>query len=98
VDGFPETIVDTLMGIVTESLIVGLRAGAPVMVSLLLAVLVLGLIGRTLPQLNVFVIGFNLNAAILLVTLAFSLATVSVVVEEQADTIVVSVRDAISGR
>ena len=46
--------VSTLMG---ESFALGLRAAAPAMVALLLATLVLGLIGRTLPQLNILVLG-----------------------------------------
>ena len=35
------------------------------MVALLMSVLVLGLISRTLPQLNIIVVGFNLNALIM---------------------------------
>ena len=95
-DDFPTSIVDTLTGVLTESFIAGIRAGAPVMISLLLAVLVLGLISRTLPQLNVFAVGFNVNAIVVLLTLVFSLATINAVVEEQADVILEAVRDAIS--
>ena len=95
-DDFPTSIVDTLTGVLTESFIAGIRAGAPVMISLLLAVLVLGLVSRTLPQLNVFAVGFNVNAIVVLLTLVFSLATMNAVVEEQADVILEKVRDAIS--
>lgn len=95
-DDFPTSIVEALVTVATESFLVGIRAAAPVMISLLLAVLILGLISRTLPQLNVFVIGFNINAFVALLTLSFSLATVSFVVEERADEIVESVRDALN--
>jgi flagellar biosynthetic protein FliR len=94
-DDFPASIAETLSGIATESFVVGIRTGAPVMISLLLAVLVLGLISRTLPQLNVFAVGFNLNSAIALVALSLSLGTVGAVVEERADVILAAVRDAI---
>ncbi|MGE0757313.1 MAG: flagellar biosynthetic protein FliR [Pirellulaceae bacterium] len=94
-DDFPTSLVEALSQIVAESFVVGIRAGAPVMVSLLLAVLILGLISRTLPQLNIFAIGFNVNALILLATLAFSLSTISAVVENSADSILSVVRDAI---
>ena len=57
-------IVETLTEILAESFIAGIRAGAPVMISLLLAIMVLGLISRTLPQLNVFAVGFPLTLAI----------------------------------
>ena len=95
-DDFPDSIVATLTTVLTESFVVGIRAAAPVMISLLLSVLVLGLISRTVPQLNVFGIGFNLNAMFVLATLAFSLATMTVVVEQRSDEILESVRDAIS--
>jgi flagellar biosynthetic protein FliR len=95
-DDFPTSIVDTLTSVLTESFIAGIRAGAPVMISLLLAVLVLGLISRTLPQLNIFAVGFNVNAIVVLLTLVFSLATMNAIIEEQADAILDRVRDAVS--
>lgn len=95
-DDFPLSIVETLTNIAAESFIAGIRAGAPVMISLLLAVLILGLISRTLPQLNVFAVGFNLNALVVLITLVFSLATINVVVEQRAEMMLESVRDSLS--
>ena len=50
--------------LITQSFHVGIRAAAPVVAAVLLATLVLGLISRTLPQLNVMVVGFGLNAMI----------------------------------
>ncbi|HEX5472777.1 MAG TPA: flagellar biosynthetic protein FliR [Lacipirellulaceae bacterium] len=54
--------VDVLMNIVGQSFVLGVRAAAPLMVALLLSNLVLGLISRTLPQINVIVVGFGLNS------------------------------------
>jgi len=45
--------------------------------ALLLATLILGLIGRTLPQLNVLALGFGLNAMVTLAMLMISLGTVA---------------------
>ena len=50
--------------LITQSFHVAIRAAAPVVTAVLLATLVLGLISRTLPQLNVMVVGFGLNAMI----------------------------------
>ena len=52
--------------ILSESFVVGFRAAAPVMLALLVAAVVLGLISRTLPQLNVIAVGFSINVLILL--------------------------------
>ena len=60
--GLPDSLTDMFVTLVTQSFALGLRAAAPIITSLLLANLVLGLIGRTLPQLNILAIGFGLNA------------------------------------
>jgi flagellar biosynthetic protein FliR len=96
-DDFPLSVVDTLTSVTAESFIIGIRAAAPVMIALLLSVLILGLISRTVPQLNVFAVGFNLNALLVLAVLAFSLATITVVVEQQADEMLESVRASLTG-
>ncbi len=54
--------VDVLISILTQSFALGIRAAGPLMVALLLSNLVLGLISRTLPQINVIVVGFGLNS------------------------------------
>ena len=61
-----------LVELLGESFVIGVRAAAPVMVALLMSVLILGLISRTLPQLNVIAIGFNLNGLIMLAVLSVS--------------------------
>ena len=50
------------MTLVSQSFSLGIRAAAPAVTALLLATLILGLVGRTLPQLNVLSLGFGLNA------------------------------------
>lgn len=77
----------------SQSFEVGLRAAAPVAMSVLLAVIVTGLISRTLPQLNILAIGFGINVLVLLGSLLLSVgaivwlfqAQVNVAMERAAD-------------
>ncbi len=71
--------------LMTESFALGLRAAAPAMVALLLATLVLGLIGRTLPQLNILVLGFGVNAIVTLAVLIVSIGAVAWLFQEHFD-------------
>lgn len=59
--------------VTSQSFVLGIRAAAPVMAALLIATLLVGLISRTLPQLNTFALGFALNTFVLLGALALSL-------------------------
>ncbi len=52
---------------------IGVRIAAPVLISLLLTNGALGVLARTVPQLNVFVVGFPLNVGVGLVVLGASL-------------------------
>ena len=55
----PPGLADMLATLLGESFSLGIRAAAPVMVALLLATVLLGLISRTIPQINVLVVGFG---------------------------------------
>jgi flagellar biosynthesis protein FliR len=76
---------ETVSTLVAESFALGLRAAAPAMVALLLSTLVLGLIGRTLPQLNILVLGFGINALVTLVALFISIGAVAWLFQEYFD-------------
>jgi len=71
--GLPDSLAWTLVTLIAQSFALGLRAAAPAIVSLLLANVVLGLIGRTLPQLNILVLGFGINALLTFGVLILSL-------------------------
>ena len=68
--------VDALVSLLSQSFLLGIRAAAPAMTALLLATLVLGLIGRTLPQINVLAVGFSVNALLTLACLSLSIGSV----------------------
>jgi flagellar biosynthetic protein FliR len=71
--------------LLTQSFDLGVRASAPAIVALLIATLVLGLISRTLPQLNVMAIGFGINATFMLVTLSVSLGAIAWLFQAELD-------------
>jgi flagellar biosynthesis protein FliR len=64
----------TLMG---QSFILGIRAAAPAVTALMLATLVLGLIGRTMPQINILAVGFGVNSMLSLGCLFTSIGVVA---------------------
>lgn len=68
-----ESYVTALTTLIGHSFVLGIRAAGPAMVALLLATLVLGLIGRTVPQINILAVGFSINALLTLVGLFVSL-------------------------
>jgi flagellar biosynthetic protein FliR len=69
--------VEVLTNIATQSFALGIRASAPLLTALLLSNLVLGLISRTLPQINVIAIGFGVNALLALGMLFLSIGAVA---------------------
>jgi len=76
---------ETLVTLVAQSCELGIRIAAPCTVALLLANVVLGLITRTLPQLNVLSFGFGLGALVTFAALSVSLGTVAWVLQAEID-------------
>jgi flagellar biosynthetic protein FliR len=68
-----------VLDMVSEFFLIGLRIGGPVMLAVFLADLVVGLLGRTLPQMNLLVVGFPVKVwvglGILTLTLPLILLT-----------------------
>lgn len=89
----PENLVDVLSTIAGHSFETGLRASAPVMVSLLLAILIVALISRTLPQINAIAIGLNFNAMVVLAALAFCLGSAAFVFQDETAAVVELMRE-----
>ena len=59
---YGQSYTEVMLGLLGQSFQLGIRAAAPMMIALLLATLVLGLVSRTLPQINVIAVGFGLNS------------------------------------
>lgn len=74
---FQSSWLDELDAIMRHTFLIGIRAAAPLAVALLLSNLVTALLARTLPQLNVLAIGFNINAMALLTLLFLSVGGIA---------------------
>lgn len=95
--GAGASMAQAALRLVSESFFMAVRAAAPAMIALLLATLVLGLIGRTLPQLNILVLGFGINSMVVLSTLAVSVGAVAILVSDYFDPALKMLLESIGG-
>jgi flagellar biosynthetic protein FliR len=70
---FSASLMECLMRLGGSMFVVAVKVAAPVMVALLLTSVALGLVARTVPQMNIFIVAFPLKIVIGLLFLAFSL-------------------------
>jgi flagellar biosynthesis protein FliR len=70
---FPNSLANGFVALIGQSFSLGIRAAAPAVTALLLATLTLGLVGRTIPQLNVLSLGFGLNAMLAFAALGLTI-------------------------
>jgi flagellar biosynthetic protein FliR len=71
---FQPAMVSKMAGLMGHMFILMLKLSAPVLVSLLLIEVALGIIARTVPQMNVLIVGFPLKICVGLIIAAMSLA------------------------
>jgi flagellar biosynthetic protein FliR len=89
--------VEVLTGVLTQSFVLGIRAAAPLLTALLLSNLVLGLISRTLPQINVIAVGFGLNSLLALGLLSVSLGAAAYTFQDPTIDVLQQLGDTIAG-
>jgi len=89
------TYIETLTTLLSQSFVLGIRAAAPAMTALLLATLVLGLVGRTLPQINILAVGFSVNALLTLGCLFASIGVIAWAFPQQTTVALELLRDAL---
>ncbi len=70
-------LLEALNTITSYSFVLGLQLAAPIMLTLLLTILVMGLISRTMPQFNVLAVGFSVNSMVMLGALLLSLGVLT---------------------
>jgi flagellar biosynthetic protein FliR len=75
----------------------GIRASAPLLLALFLATLVIGLISRTLPQLNTMAIGFGVNAILTLGVMMMSMGAVAYAFQGPLTSVITSVVASVGG-
>jgi flagellar biosynthetic protein FliR len=73
---FTGKLVQKIVGMTAEVFVIAIKIGIPAITALLLTSVALGVIARTVPQMNVFIVGFPINIGLGLITLATSLPIV----------------------
>ena len=58
-----------------------------------MAILVMGLISRTLPQLNVIAVGFSLNSMIMIAVMAITLGAIAWIFQDHVEPTIDTVRE-----
>lgn len=81
----PVSLGETSVLLLSQSFELGIRAAAPVVTALLLSTLVMGLISRTLPQLNILAVGFGMNSLLTFAALALTLGAAAWVFQEHLE-------------
>ncbi len=94
--GLPRGIDQTIVTLLMQSFSLGARAAAPCVTAVLLATLILGLIGRTLPQLNILAVGFGFNSMVALGTLGVSAGAIAWAFQDQLEPALQVVLDMLS--
>lgn len=86
---------ETVVTLLVQSFSLGIRIAAPATAALLLASLVMGIISRTLPQLNVMALGFGLNALTTFGMMSASLAGMAWLVQDEIEPMLEAVIEAV---
>lgn len=73
--GFQPDVAYALIVILSSSCNLALRVSAPVVIAALISMLVMGLLSKTLPQLNLMSVGFGINSMIMFVVFCLTLGT-----------------------
>ena len=81
----PTSMAHTFVLLLAQSFALAIRAAAPVVTSLLLSTLVMGLISRTLPQLNILAVGFGMNSMLAFGMLGLTLGAAAWVFQNQLE-------------
>jgi flagellar biosynthesis protein FliR len=87
------TVTAGLTQLLSASFELGIRAAAPATVALLLSTMVLGIVSRTLPQLNIMSFGFGLNALATFGALSVSLGSIAWIFEQHVESALETILD-----
>jgi flagellar biosynthetic protein FliR len=79
---FDSSIAGVLVKISGEMFLIGVKLAAPMVIALFLSNLCLGIVARTVPQVNILMVGFPVNICIGLVFLIFTFSNMSPFMED----------------
>jgi len=85
---FSQGAVEQLMHLASQMFALGVKFSAPVLALLLLTNLVLGILARVFPQLNVFMLSFPLNIGISFLVIGLTLGATFSVLRREFDTLI----------
>lgn len=85
---FTDGAVQELMRLGGQVFVLGVKFSAPVLALLLLTNIVLGILARVFPQLNVFMLSFPLNIGIALLVMGLTLGATFAVLRREFDTMI----------
>lgn len=77
--GSSTALTDHLIRISAMAFVIAVKIAAPMMITLLLTDVALGIVARTVPQMNIFIVGFPIKIGVGLFMLAASIPLLSVV-------------------
>ena len=69
------TVAESMITIVSVTFSLAFRVAAPATVGILVSMIAMGVLGRTLPQLNLMSVGFGINTMIMFIVLLFTIGT-----------------------
>lgn len=92
---FSRAMVETLVDLTGQSFSLAVRVGAPAVVALQLSGLAMGIMSRTVPQVNILVVGFSLRTVGAILFLALSMAGFGLLIEDQVPAVIDQLREAI---
>jgi flagellar biosynthetic protein FliR len=90
---FDQTPIATITGVLTSSFDLGLRVAAPVTTVILLIMVAMGLIMKTMPQINVLTLGFAVKIVVGLFVLMLSLTVAANVVGDEIQDVFASISE-----
>ena len=73
--GFQPEVAYSLVMILNTSFVLAIRIAAPVLIAILISMLVMGLLSKTLPQLNLMSVGFGINSMLMFTVFCLTLGT-----------------------
>ena len=77
--------IDLLMDMTAHMFVLGVKLSAPILALLLLSTLVLGILSRVFPQLNVFMLSFPMNIGIALFVIGITLHFIPLILRREFD-------------
>ncbi|MGL4943432.1 MAG: flagellar biosynthetic protein FliR [Thermoguttaceae bacterium] len=86
-------LVGTLVSVLSLGFGLALRLAAPAMIGVLLSLFVMGILSRTLPQLNLMSIGFGINSMLMMILLICSLGAGMICFQERIGDVLILIFD-----